>query len=139
MHSLSRSTDDAADQAGHGESHEQNGEEGGGQDKEEVVDLTTCYEYDTFFSLPYLSLSLFFSLLPGHPTERGFILFNLGFLRLSVVLSNFRSFLVFSFNLACFCGVIRIRYADGSFIFFPNIFALYLFFFFSLKPAYEVE
>ena len=55
MHSLSRSTDDAADQAGHGESHEQNGEEGGGQDKEEVVDLTTCVTniIRYFFGLPY--------------------------------------------------------------------------------------
>ena len=29
-------TDDADDQAGHGESHEQNGEEGDGQDEEET-------------------------------------------------------------------------------------------------------
>ena len=34
-------TNYADDQAGHGESHERNGEEGGGQDKQEVVDLTT--------------------------------------------------------------------------------------------------
>ena len=33
--------DDADDQAGRGENHEQNGEEGGCQGEEEVVDLTT--------------------------------------------------------------------------------------------------
>ena len=35
-------TDGADDQAGHGESHEQNGEKGNAQDKDKVVDLT-CF------------------------------------------------------------------------------------------------
>ena len=35
-------SNDTDDQAGHGESHERNREEGDGQDEEGVVDLTTC-------------------------------------------------------------------------------------------------
>ena len=62
-------------------SHE---EEGDGQDKEELVDLTTCVMHTIF--LPYLSLSFFtfflsFCLFPGHLRE--FILFSLVSLRLS--------------------------------------------------------
>ena len=40
--------DDADDQAGHGECHEENGEERSRHDKEDVVDLTTCV-INTFF------------------------------------------------------------------------------------------
>ena len=50
-------TDDVDDQAGHGENYEQNGEEGDGQDREEVVDLTTCVMNTMFFVLPDLSRS----------------------------------------------------------------------------------
>ena len=45
-------TDDADDQAGHGKSHEQNGDEGDRQDKEEVIDLTICVMNTIFFALP---------------------------------------------------------------------------------------
>ena len=46
--------DDADDQAGHGESHEQNGGEEDGQDKEEVVDLTTCAMNTILFCFAFL-------------------------------------------------------------------------------------
>ena len=49
---MEATTDDADDQAGHGESHEQNGDEGDRQDKEEVVDLTICVMNTIFFALP---------------------------------------------------------------------------------------
>ena len=43
--------DDADDQTGHGASHEQNGAEGYGQDKEELVDLSICVVNTMFFVL----------------------------------------------------------------------------------------
>ena len=53
--------DDADDQAGHGESHEQNGGEEDGQDKEEVVDLTTCAMNTILFCFALLVSFVLFS------------------------------------------------------------------------------
>ena len=78
---------DADDQAGHGESHHQNAEEGDGQDEQEVVELTTCVMITILFALPYFCLWIslsFFSL--SWTSKRGFILFSLVSLRLSAFL-----------------------------------------------------
>ena len=77
MHSLSRSTDDADGQAGHGERHEQMERRGMARIRRKWLlsgwlhDMyIVCHEYDSFL-LCYLPLSLFFSsLFPGHPRER---------------------------------------------------------------------
>ena len=55
-------TDDADDQAGHGESHEQM--EGRG-----MAHLTTCVVNTIFFALTYLCLPFFFSLFHGYLRE----------------------------------------------------------------------
>ena len=78
-------TTDADDQAGHGESHEQNGDEGDGQDIEEKY-LTSRHVMNTilFCFLPCLSLRsyLFFLLSLSWKSKRGFILFSLVSMRL---------------------------------------------------------
>ena len=49
-------TDVVDNQAGHGENYEQNGEEEDGQDREEVVDFTTCAMNTIFFCFCLLCL-----------------------------------------------------------------------------------
>ena len=111
-------TDDVDDQAGHGENYEQNGEEGDGQDREEVVDLT-CVMNTFFFALPYLSLSFltpfFFSLVPSWTSEREGLFCSVLFPCVFLPFFVFRGFVVFSFSF--FCAFIRTQYVDSSFTF----------------------
>ena len=82
---------DADDQAGHGESHHQNAEEGDGQDKEKrwLNMIFLCFALSVSFVLNSLPFS-FLSLLDIQ--KRGFILFSIVSLRLSAFFVLFQEF-----------------------------------------------